>query len=103
MSDQRPGIWTQPGPVLANAVTAANNPTNLTEIDRVEVQFVAIKLAWAMVKNNPEWIGDQPVLVNTLKALWNADAYHTRQNNTTAVVVNTPGLDTNSFFSVSFL
>ena len=56
----------------------------LTDLDRVEIQFVAIKLAWSMVKHNPEWIGEQPLLVNTLKALWNQDAYHARHNSMTA-------------------
>ena len=51
--------------VLNNPIVVDYSP--LTHLDRVEVQFVAVKLTWSMVKHNPDWIGEQPVLVNTLK------------------------------------
>ena len=68
----------QPGPVMAAAVAATNS--NLSESDRAEVQFVAIKLTHVLVKHDEdgEWVKGQGSLINTLKAIWNQESYHVK-------------------------
>lgn len=57
-----------------SATTPALTP-NLSEI-----QYSCISLVYVLVKNNKSWIKDQVNLINTLRLIWNNDAYHQKHH-----------------------
>ena len=54
----------------------SQQPANLSDDERAEVQFNAVNLTSILVKDNTDWIGNQHTLVNSLKTIWNKESYH---------------------------
>ena len=73
----------QPAAVISAAQAALNSKTNLTNAERAEIQFLAIRVTYSIIKADPDWIKEQHNLISTLKLIWNTDSYHAKHKNGT--------------------
>jgi len=70
------GISNQGQMIQFGILQPNQQPGNLSEEDRAEVQFNAVNLTYILVKDNPDWISYQHTLINALKTVWTKESYH---------------------------
>ncbi|XP_047506869.1 transcription-associated protein 1 isoform X1 [Pieris napi] len=55
---------------------AANSGTNLSQPDKIEMQFQAIRVISLLIKFDDQWLSTQHDLIELLKRIWCTDQYH---------------------------
>lgn len=58
------------------AANTGNTVTTISQADRAEMQFQAIRVVSLLIKFDDQWLSTQHDLVELIKRIWCSDQYH---------------------------
>ncbi|XP_064401908.1 transformation/transcription domain-associated protein-like isoform X2 [Halichondria panicea] len=72
-------LATSPQKIISTTFTLASQLLgDDSAVKRRELQFQGVSLCHMLVEGNEEWIKDQPLMVDFLRKMWVAEAYHSK-------------------------